>query len=271
LAKANKAISLGVSVLIIIAIIIIVGFGVFLSSTLNTTNTTSTSISDSSSSLPSTPSLVSISSKYTSSTNTTQRNGSGIPLCAGARVSSNFNMGDTLTVNANFTAGILCVQYYYYGVQPLTFNTTSQLQVFGARNVTNGHGTEFDASSNFSISSSPAIETIGGTSNQNEGAFVIYTINPRAGSNGTYWLNLGWVSTPHGQVLKCGTEFKLVSGNGVPDYTPGIIGMCITIVTTTIATSGNNTITSTAITAAPTPYPENTLVAKIVGAENAAS
>ena len=39
--RANKAISLGISALIAIAIILVVGFGMFLGTVLNTTNTTS--------------------------------------------------------------------------------------------------------------------------------------------------------------------------------------------------------------------------------------
>ena len=66
LATTNGAISLGVSTLIVIALIIVIGFGVYLTSTFNTTSTTSagpTSISNSSSS--------SINSQVTSTTNFT--------------------------------------------------------------------------------------------------------------------------------------------------------------------------------------------------------
>ena len=45
MAKAKSAISLGISALIVIALIIVVGFGVYLNGTFNTTGTTATSSS----------------------------------------------------------------------------------------------------------------------------------------------------------------------------------------------------------------------------------
>ncbi|MDG7002007.1 MAG: hypothetical protein JRN15_23145 [Nitrososphaerota archaeon] len=248
-------IALGVTMAVIVGAVFVVGLYYLPQNSVSTYTATSSS---------STKSYI-----VTLVTQTSETTSGETPLCAGSGVTSNFQIGDRLTAGANYTATILCVEYYYYGPQQITFNTTSQLRVFGARNVTNGLGTQFDASSNFSIYGSPAIETIGGATNENEGAIVLYTINPKVASNGTYWLNLGWISTPDGQVIRCGTEFKLVSGNGLPDYTPGILGLCEAIVTMSSSTSANGTSATT--TLLPPPYPDNTLVAKIVVAENSTS
>ena len=141
------------------------------------------------------------------------------------------------------------MEFYYYGSQTKTFSPLGQLTVTGSSEA----GT-FDADSNFTVTSSVSNLTIGGSSSENEGALVIYTITPKADSSGTYLLNLGWLAVGQApNVLNCGMEFLLVSGNGKPNYTSNFTSLCITMTST-------GTL--------PYPYYAGTLFAKVVGSTN---
>jgi hypothetical protein len=118
---------------------------------------------------------------------------------------------------------LLCVSYYYYGLSPMNLNTTAQLKVFGWPLHPTGTFTTFDASSNFTITSSvPSLE-LGGPSNLNEGTEVTYTIQAKPGVNGTFEVNLANL-LPGG--IGCDGDFLLSVGSGSPSYArPGLCSL----------------------------------------------
>jgi hypothetical protein len=182
-------------------------------------------------------------SKTSSNTTTTTQTNTLPAVCSGSLA-----FGGSLAPKANSSA-TLCVEFYYYGSQAKTFSTIGQLSITGFPS----SGSMFDASLNFTVTSSVSNLTIGGASNENEGSLVIYTITPKANSSGTYLLNLGWLAVGQApNVLDCGMEFLLVSGNGNPSYT-NLTSMCITMAS---------------IGTLPYPYYTGTLFAKVVGATN---
>ena len=201
---------------------------------------------NSSSSSTSSTSFATTTSQTTSSSltsNTTTQTNTLPAACSGSLA-----FGGSLAPKANSSA-TLCVEFYYYGSQAKTFSPIGQLSITGFPS----SGSAFDASSNFTVTSSVSNLTIGGPSNENEGSLVIYTITPKANSSGTYLLNLGWVLVPPPtNVLDCGMEFLLISGNGNPSYT-NLTSLCITM---------------TSIGTLPYPYYTGTLFAKVVGAAN---
>ena len=144
-------------------------------------------------------------------------NSTAISYCTSG--ASSFYLHSVLSVSSSSPA-YLCVKFYYYGEEPANINTTAQLQIKGISNSTTifqGQGYfAFDGSSNFTISASPANITIGGPSNENEGTMVIYTITAKPGASGTYAMDLGWIAP---EIVNCGVEFTLVSGDGSPNYT----------------------------------------------------
>ncbi|MGH2639254.1 MAG: hypothetical protein ACRDF4_08260, partial [Rhabdochlamydiaceae bacterium] len=185
---------------------------------------------------------------------------SAIAACSSG---AGFGIGSTLRVDSS-SPGYLCVRFYYYGKEPMTINTTSQLQIKGMENnqtAFQGQGNRaFDGSSNFTITSTPANVTIGGPSNVGEGTLVVYGIVGKLGMNGTYALDLGWIGP---EIQNCGVEFNLVSGNGIPDYTfeNGCIAMSTS--SSTGGVSGNSNTTTDM-----NPYPSGLVVVVPAGATN---
>lgn len=121
----------------------------------------------------------------------------------------------------------LCVRFYYYSSgSPLQVIPTNQLSIDANRSsaLITGPSQLRSAMSNFTLSSSPANFSIGGSSNENEGILVEYLIHADVNSNGSYILNLGWLVP---QVENCWSEFGLVVGNGIPNYYNG--GTCYTV------------------------------------------
>ncbi len=147
--------------------------------------------------------------------------------CIGAGNSSVLRLNGI--IDSGETGAGLCVRYYYYGTknQSVTFNTTAMIEIISAGPVVNalGYRSEQNANSNFSITAYPSQISIGGSTNESEGAMVIYSITPNAISNGTYAWNIGWVVTPEEQILNCNPEFLLISGNGIPNLS-AVNGVC---------------------------------------------
>ena len=145
--------------------------------------------------------------------------------------------------------GLLCVRFYYYNrTAPITFDPLKRLYIEGWHGqVPNGVGYSIDVTGNFTISAKPATLTIGGPSNESEGALVVYSIAGKTGTDGTYNLNLGWIGP---RFLNCGHEFDIIVGKGTPDYS--FNAGCIT-----------------SLTWSSFPYPEGYVVAEVVEMTNA--
>lgn len=161
-------------------------------------------------------------------------------------------VNNAFSINENSTL-TLCVRFWYYGNSTIVVNSTDQVSI--ARNTTNdvlAYSPVDSALSNFTLSANPANFTIAGTSSENEGISVVYQIHAGPLSNGTYILNFGWLiplgSSPP-QNEKCGAEFYLVVGNGIPD----------------LAGTSSNCITETTTGSFNYPYPLYTLFAEVVG------
>lgn len=144
----------------------------------------------------------------------------------------------TVTAGAASPA-LLCVQLYYYSDTPLTINLTSALSVQALQYIfSNGVGVprSFSGAPNFTISASQSELTIGGPSNENEGAIVAYAVTAHSGASGTYPIGLllasglsAWMFGA-GEPESCSSYGQLVAGNGQPNYNQGI-GSCITYAT----------------------------------------
>jgi hypothetical protein len=87
--------------------------------------------------------------------------------------------------------------------------------------VLNRNGPSWNAASNFTVVSSLNSILIGGANNENEGATVVYGISPVGIKSGSYILNIGWLANSQED---CASEYKLVMGNGTPNYYVG--GSC---------------------------------------------
>ena len=153
-----------------------------------------------------------VSSSYTNNYTMESTSSQSLGPCKG--VLSPINVGDNLFVQSDISIQI-CVKFYYYAVQSIDLNVSRQLKILGFRTYQNGTGLNYDASSNFTIVVSTANLTIGGSSSVNEGFVVEYTIGPKTDSNGTYFMNFGWLAP---QIIHGADEFTLVSGDGRPNY-----------------------------------------------------
>ena len=89
---------------------------------------------------------------------------------------------------------------------------------------------------------------------------VIYTIQAKPGTSGTYAMDLGWIAP---EILNCGVEFSLVSGDGSPNYT--FEYGCITM-----ATASAEFVNATT-TIATTPYLSGVIFVEPVGAIDSAT
>ena len=115
------------------------------------------------------------------------------------------------------------VRYYYYDADKtvtISPSNTSMLYIWGG----NYSGDVSNTNPNFTISElSPTSPlTIGGASNESEGAIVAYEIHSALNSNGSYDLGVN-----HLFPEVCAVEFPLIVGNGNPNYTSKIFGGCI--------------------------------------------
>lgn len=124
-------------------------------------------------------------------------------------------LGFTLEVNSKSPA-LLCVAYYYYNDSvPFHLIPATQIRIFGWPLNPSGTFTTFDASSNFTITSSVPSFELGGPTNLNEGREVTYRIQAEPGVNGTFEVGLANL-LPGG--IGCGSDFLLSAGTGVPNY-----------------------------------------------------
>lgn len=231
----GKQIALTASVAIVIAVGL--GLGVYyiqpqLSGTSSSSSSTLTdTISSSASSFLST-------TTDSFSTIAESSNSTSIPLSTIGSCSSAYQGGGKFQVNENSTLD-LCVKFYYYSSGNATIVTPLDqltIQSFNGTLVKS-------AMSNFTVTTSLANFSIGGSSNTNEGIMETFQIHANAVSNGTYILNLGWLLP---QEQECTFEFSLIVGNGTPNYTENFIGHCVT-------SSGSSN----------TPYPANILYAQV--------
>lgn len=144
---------------------------------------------------------------------------------------------------------IICMQLYYYG-DPLTLNLSTSLSItalYYVYNASVGTPVSFDGSSNFTIVMSQASVRIGGSSNENEGTVIAYSIKSIHGASGTY--KLGFVSSSGldhwmmgSEPEECGYYGQLVAGNGQPNYVSPT--HCITYTVTTMNTLGSSETTN---------------------------
>ena len=122
-----------------------------------------------------------------------------------------------MTVGSSVT---VCFQIY-------EFNSTSTVQLnatalLGISGIPPQGGSEFSALSNFTVSSSPEQVTMGGPDNLNEGVIVSYSITPRPGTSGSYYVGFfdgPAILTSDGPVGSSCGEGRVVVGDGQPDYT----------------------------------------------------
>jgi hypothetical protein len=157
------------------------------------------------------------------------------------------SISGVVVVTAGTTSpAVLCFQLYYYSAAPLTLNLTRALSIEALQYVYNGSvGTprSFSGAPNFTMSASQSQLVIGGPTNENEGAVVVYNLTAKAGASGDY--QLGFFSYPglggdawmlgSQEPLRCGYYGELLAGSGQPDYDQGT-GGCITYATTSSTT-----------------------------------
>ena len=117
------------------------------------------------------------------------------------------------------SAALLCVKYYYYSTSSETINTASLLYL----DYSSSNQSALQPNMNFTVSAFPTSLTLGGTSNLNEGALVLYTISTGDTSNGTYILSLNaYLYNPSGpNVEACGGYTTLIVSNSNPNYAFG--------------------------------------------------
>jgi hypothetical protein len=118
----------------------------------------------------------------------------------------------------------LCVRLHYYGSTPIQYNASEKISVM-VPYTQPGSGTFCcisNASSRFVITALPANVKLANSTNDT-GVLVVYAISGRPGSEGSYDLNLGWLT---GSSILCGHDFTLISGTGGRDYT--IPASCLT-------------------------------------------
>lgn len=137
-------------------------------------------------------------------------------------------------ISGRVTAGtgspaLLCFQLYYYSAAPITINLTGALSIQALQYVYNGNvGTprSFSGAPNFTVSVSQSQLTIGGPTDENEGAIVAYAVTAKAGASGSYQLGFLPSGRPDTWVLsqepeQCGFYGQLIAGNGQPSYVQG--------------------------------------------------
>jgi hypothetical protein len=132
----------------------------------------------------------------------------------------------TIDVQENSTA-YLCVRFYYYN--PNSTMTLNASDVFGIA------GYEFNASTDFTISTSPGNLTLGGPQNLNEGETALYAIHANPNSNGTY--NYGFQATYYPSLEVCNGLGEIVVGSGSPNYNVGF-GSCTASQTSSLNPEG---------------------------------
>lgn len=139
----------------------------------------------------------------------------------GAATGSNFFVaqGSTLT---------LCVRFFYYGPQVVTFNSNQFISLDIAENFVNAQGfsgygsTAGNANSYFLTESTPPTFEMGGNSNLNEGIIVIYRLTPIGDTEGTFMLggfglNVASNNQSRPVASTCFPEFLVTVGIGNPN------------------------------------------------------
>jgi hypothetical protein len=213
MAKAKRAVSLGVVSVFAIVVIIVAGFGVFLS-TMTSASTMTSFSTTSETSRSQTAITASFYSGFQCST--TYPNGTRADI--------------SLVLNSNSPAQ-LCLEYYYYNsTNELTLSPSSQVYMVGIYHVPNSNGSYLRLvnSSEFSIQATYdgsennlANVTLGGQNNLNEGIPVLYTITDRNSTlNGPYYIGFGALRYPGGDA--CETNLEVLVGNFT--LPPGVLG-----------------------------------------------
>ncbi len=194
---------------LVVVVVIAVGIGAyyvqFISRQSSPSSSSSSTILVSSSTATSTNNVTSSTSIYLTSWTTIFTSG----------LNSTINQPVYLSVE-NASLNIL-VRYFYYNSTALhTFNVSTVDQISSK----SAKGT-YDASSEFAVAANTSLITLGGSNNSNEGISVNYSIMPKAGANGTYGFNLGFL---YPSMQECAADFLLVVGNWATDY--GLMGSC---------------------------------------------
>jgi hypothetical protein len=128
-------------------------------------------------------------------------------------------MSFTLKADSNHPA-LLCVAYYFYNdTAPMTL--VPQLRIFGWPLHPAGTFSTFDASSNFTVTSSVQSLELGGPARLNEGHEVTFSILAKPGVSGTFEVGVANL-LPGG--IGCDSDFLLSAGTGVPSYVSA--GLC---------------------------------------------
>jgi hypothetical protein len=248
MANAKRAVSLGVVSVLAIVIIIVAGFGVYLSTM--TSASTMTRFST------------------TSETSKSQTSVTA-SLYSGFQCSTMYPNGTiadiSLVLNSNSPAQ-LCLEYYYYNsTSALSLSPSSQVHILENYHVPNSNGSYllYANSSEFSIQATYdgsennlANVTLGGQNNLNEGIPVLYTITDRNSTlSGPYYIGFDALRYPGGD--DCETNLEVLVGNFT--LPPGVLG------------GGGPCLAQPAGTKNSQGFTEGYLYAEIVGTTNSTS
>jgi len=135
-----------------------------------------------------------------------------------------------LAVSGSSTA-LLCVRVYYFNsTNAIDYNFTKSLGIAGFKYPPNAQPIGFGGEANFTVTPTQDEITLGGPSNENEGAVIGWAISAQPGASGSYELDFGAqvidLFGPH-DALDCGSYGTLAAGNGEPSYLlQGFVG-CI--------------------------------------------
>jgi len=197
----------------------------------NFTTLTSTTLATLTSTAFTTMTLVTTSTGFTTSTLTSLINESqnyievgNYTLAVPALASTPCNESVTSAPYWSFTLkansdrpSLVCVAYFFYNsTAPFKIRTTNLIGVFGWPLHPTGPFTTFNATSNFTISASPAHLVLGGPTRMNEGVEVTYQIQAEPGVNGTFEAGVSGTLIP--QEEGCSSDFLLSAGTGSPSY-----------------------------------------------------
>jgi hypothetical protein len=137
-----------------------------------------------------------------------------------------------LILYANSTSpAYLCVHLYYYSNSTVTQGTAGRVYITG-QYPNRTYFSQATIANLFTVSQYPSNVTIGGPTNENEGAAVIYEIQAHPGTNGLFTVDIGNLGPTTFQqpgvtgigLVTCASEIGISAGNPVPDY--GILGTC---------------------------------------------
>lgn len=182
--ESNSALTLGVSALVVIILILVVGFGFFIYSSLNT-GLSSTSLG----SIEQIP-------------------------CPRQYYNGTAPLNVPAVYSSQHSSISICARLYYYNSRSESFNASSVVTA-GVGGITSNE-TLYPPKTDFSVNASPSTITLGGPSNLNEGVFVVFTISTGSSSNGTYVIDFLAPLYPSMEI--CNEFTKLVVTNPNPFY-----------------------------------------------------